>query len=342
MSQYSPAKSPSKSSAGVVWFSQALRNFITPYGLAKAAPQPTEMIARLKPFTSEWLVRPNIAISEYAETISANLPFLRENAEDILKSEYIEMLENHFAPMMSSLDALNKKTPSTPTVTEAKDIVKSLVTDNNVDSAMEDLFKVSAALFAISANYIMATSVLRHPKQFAQAIDGTKGKESAEFKRTGSASAMKDYLLHSYEEGDGASTSGILTRKAPKSVAKAFLDSDCSSSSSSSDDESDSDESPTSRRKLKSKKNQKPRKSHEKATPTSPPAKTLEKKRGKASQAPSPQLERPAEKQGKKKKAKLQEERASSPPEKKIKKKRAKAHVVDEPTEKSKKRSKKE
>ena len=225
MSQYS------KSSAGVVWFSQALRNFITPYGLAKAAPQPTEMIARLKPFTSEWLVRPNIAISEYAETISANLPFLRENAEDTLKSEYIEMLENHFAPMTNSLDALNKKTPSTPTTTDAKDIVKSLVTENNLDSAMEDLFKVSATVFAISGNYIMATRVLCHPKQFAHAIDGTKGKVSEEFKRTGSASAMKDYLLHSYKEGDGASTSGILSRKAPESVAKAFLDSDCFSSS---------------------------------------------------------------------------------------------------------------
>ena len=287
-------------------------DFITPYGLAKAAPQPTEMIARLKPFTSEWLVRPNIAISEYAETISANLPFLRENAEDALKSENIEMLENHFAPMMNSIDALNKKTPSTPTATDAKDIVKSLVTDSNLDSAMEDLFKVSAALFAISGNYIMATTVLRHPKQFAQAIDGTKGKESAEFKITGRSSAMKDYLLHCYKEGDCASTSGILSRKAPESVAKAFLDSDCSSSS---DDESDSDDSPTPRRKSKSKKNKKPKKSRE-ATPTSPPATTIEKKRGKAPQATSPQLERPAEKEGKEKKAKLQQERASSPPEK--------------------------
>jgi hypothetical protein len=103
----------------------------------------------------------------------------------------------------------------------------------------------------------MATTVLRHPKQFAQAIDGTKGKESAEFKRTGSASAMKDYLLHSYKEGDGASTSGILSRKAPESVAKAFLDSDCFSSS---DDESDSDDSPTPRRKSKPKKNQETKK----------------------------------------------------------------------------------
>jgi hypothetical protein len=111
---------------------------------------------------------------------------------------------------------------------------------------MEDLFKVSAALFAISGNYIMATTVLRHPKQFAQGIDGTKGKESAEFKRTGSSSAMKYYFIHCYKEGDGASTSGILSRKAPESVAKAFLDSDCSSSS---DDESDSDDSPTLRRK---------------------------------------------------------------------------------------------
>jgi hypothetical protein len=62
---------------------------------------------------------------------------LRENAEDALKSENIEMLENHFAPTMNSIDALNKKTPSTPTATDTKDIVKSLVIDNNLDSAIE-------------------------------------------------------------------------------------------------------------------------------------------------------------------------------------------------------------
>ena len=109
MSQPSPAKSPTKPQ-GVKWWQPCVRSFVTPYGEAKEAPEPSKILNRLQPFTCEWLTRPDVALSEYADTITWNIPLLEEKGNKMLHSSCVANLKEHFQPVIRNLDALNKKT----------------------------------------------------------------------------------------------------------------------------------------------------------------------------------------------------------------------------------------
>ncbi len=88
MSRKTTVNSPSKD-IGVKWWQQALRSFITPYGKATEAPDPSQVFKRLQPFTCEWLTRPEYALSEFADTITNNLPVLENNADDVLRDSFV-------------------------------------------------------------------------------------------------------------------------------------------------------------------------------------------------------------------------------------------------------------
>ena len=161
------------------WWQQALRSFITPYGAAKEAPEPSTIHKRLQPFTSEWLIRPNVALSEYADTVLSNIPILESRGAKMVHSSVVSKLKEHYSPIWQNLEALNNKTAqSAASTTDAKEVLKTLMNDDDMDMLMDQLFQVSGAMFALSTNYLIASSLTRHPKQFAAIVD-PKSKEGS-------------------------------------------------------------------------------------------------------------------------------------------------------------------
>jgi hypothetical protein len=69
-----------------------------------------------------------------------------------------------------------------------------LLENDQLDVIVEKMFHVSGAMFAISANYLISSSVLRHPKEFSKIIEA-KTKQAQMFKNTGTAKHMKNYIL---------------------------------------------------------------------------------------------------------------------------------------------------
>jgi hypothetical protein len=110
MSQPSSAKSPTKPQ-GEKWWKQCVRSFVTPYREAKEAPEPSKILNRLQPFTCEWLTRPDVALTEYADTITSNIQLLEEKGNKMLHSSCVANLKEHFQPVIQNLDAPNKKNP---------------------------------------------------------------------------------------------------------------------------------------------------------------------------------------------------------------------------------------
>ena len=218
-----------KKDVGVSWWQQAVRSFVTPYGKVKEMPQPGNIFKRLQPFTCEWLTRPKCTLSELSETITNNLPFFEKNSEAYLDPSLVSKLQEHFAPLLPSMNALdNKKSRKA----NAKKVFKSLVTDTEMDSAMDHIFLLSSSLFAVSANYLISTALVHHPKQFSAVVE-TKRKSAAIFKEKSSVTAMKSYILSTYEDEDDMASSSM-SKAASKSVTKAFEE------SSSDDDEQSS------------------------------------------------------------------------------------------------------
>ena len=72
---------PKKKKDSVAYFNHFRKDFIRPYGLVHHAQifDAVTLSQRLNNFNCEFFIRPQIAISEFAETLSANLKYIEEN-----------------------------------------------------------------------------------------------------------------------------------------------------------------------------------------------------------------------------------------------------------------------
>ena len=105
---------PRKSQTGVNYYQHFRKYFIRPYGLAHTEDgfKDSTIAKRLKAFTCEFLVRPNIDISEFSKTILENAKYIRENLE-IFDVEAIQRFLVKTDGIVESLQIINKKDTST-------------------------------------------------------------------------------------------------------------------------------------------------------------------------------------------------------------------------------------
>ena len=191
-------------------------------GESNEAPQPSKIFKRLQPFTCEWLTRPDVALSEYSDTITSNFPVLEEHGKKVLRKSFADKLKSHFEPIWE-MQALNKKnTNATPTATYVKEVLRSMLDDDELDAKMEQIFYLSGAMFAMSTNYLIATSLVRHHKEFGKLVSG-RNRAAASFRQLGSVQGMKNYILHRFKDDGTASQN--LSGKSEKSVTNSFAES---------------------------------------------------------------------------------------------------------------------
>jgi hypothetical protein len=95
-----------------------------------------------------------------------------------------------------------------------------MLDDDELDAKMERIFYLSGAMFAMSTNYLIATSLVRHHKEFGKLVSG-RNRAAASFRRLGSVQGMKNYILHRFKDDGTASQN--LSRKAEKSVTQTLL-----------------------------------------------------------------------------------------------------------------------
>ena len=137
-------------------------------------------------------------VSEYSNTITSNFPVLEEHGKKVLGKSFADKLKSHFEPISANMQALNKKnTNATPTTTDAKEVLHSMLDDDELDAKMEQIFHPLGAMFAMSTNYLIATCLVRHPKEFRKLVSG-QNHAAASFRWLGNVQGMKNYILHPY------------------------------------------------------------------------------------------------------------------------------------------------
>ena len=84
---------PKKKEDFITFFNQVRKDFIRPYGLPHDAMsfEESTLKRRLSNINCEFYLRPQIAMSEFAETVSANLKYMENNYE-ILDPESIKAI----------------------------------------------------------------------------------------------------------------------------------------------------------------------------------------------------------------------------------------------------------
>ena len=95
-------KSPDTPKA-VHYFQHFPSNFLRPYGLANSRRTEYTILRRVAPLNCEWLLRPRVAASEFADTVEQNLKYLAESDSSIVKNDAFQHIQTTLLPFISSL-----------------------------------------------------------------------------------------------------------------------------------------------------------------------------------------------------------------------------------------------
>lgn len=184
---------PSKS--GVKFLKQFPKNFLRPYGPVEEAPDEDRVFRRIQNDSCEWLARPKVALSEFAETISSNMKILKNSTSSILDKAGIREFEAAFSNVNQHLPRLNTRVDQETRKEDIKAFLK-FACDDDVDSIIDEAFQVGGALFLMSIQAILARTLVRNSERYATAFNPAESNANIEkFKCDKSLVALKQLLI---------------------------------------------------------------------------------------------------------------------------------------------------
>ena len=169
--------------------------------------------------------RPEIGMSEFAETIEKNLSFLTENDCHFLKkNKFISIsgkLQN-FTTLLRKLNTRNTDEHIAPP--HIKQFLKLLL-DDEMDDLFQQMFHFGGAMFLLGVHYCSIKALLSNPEFYAQNSLDTFSKELKQFKADGTIKGMKTMLTSACCKQSQASTSAGSSRSAKRNLVQ-LLESD--------------------------------------------------------------------------------------------------------------------
>ena len=187
-----PPSSP-KSPRGVSFFQQFVRQFIKTYGEADDVPSTETVFRLIQPFTCEWLVRPKVAASEFAETLIKNLQVIQNDESGILRKNASDTLQTWLAHLTQSVAPLRKDSDYEPTKSDVINMMKFMFDEKDeLDEAMDTMFKMGGAIYSTACQYIVLRSIIRNPDAYAALTQCENGADTS-FKSQKDIPAMRDY-----------------------------------------------------------------------------------------------------------------------------------------------------
>ena len=193
---YSNKKNPStpESPKGVGFFNHFPTNFLRLYSVADPRPDENTVFRRINPKCCEWLTRPKIAMSEFASTIIENLELLAKKKHVAVKRQKFLAVQETLAPFLASLQALNTKTEDQPTSSDVKQVLRTMLTDNEeTDEFFDGLVQTGGAMYLLGIHYGVVKTLLTNPSQYAERVVGTASDVST-FKSNPTIPGMQHFL----------------------------------------------------------------------------------------------------------------------------------------------------
>jgi hypothetical protein len=90
---------PTGSPKAVHYFQHFPSNFLRPYGPAHSQPAEATLMRRIVPLNCEWLLRPKVAASEFAQTIDENLDMLTKSESKFIKPRHFKSMQTTLSPL---------------------------------------------------------------------------------------------------------------------------------------------------------------------------------------------------------------------------------------------------
>ena len=168
------------------------------YGAALQDPKEESILSRLHDFNCEWLQRPNVAISEMAQTLRENIALIRQYSGTIFRPEFVEDFLGPLESLSASFSRLDNKDKSTAEPPSREDVVsvlRAIDQDENLNDAIIEGFNAAGPLLMMCVHLLVPQTLMRHPEEFAQKMRRTPATQP--FKENPSCHKMKDFILDS-------------------------------------------------------------------------------------------------------------------------------------------------
>ena len=190
--EMSTYKSPGK---GVQYFGHFPKNVLRPYGPADEAPSDDKIFSRITSFNCEWLLRLDVALSEFASTVKNDVEILKQS-NDVVRASEIDRVARTIEPFLSSLQLFDSKSDNSrkPTLRDLTTVAEGLLGENDsCDKFFKDAVLVGGTLFSLGIHYSIARELLNNPQKFPVLSRHVDGKDSS-FKKEPTLREMMQYL----------------------------------------------------------------------------------------------------------------------------------------------------
>lgn len=153
----------------------------------------------------EWLQRPNIALSEMAQTLRENFPLLVAQNPGVFDPDFIENILVHFQPLSRVLSRLdnNDKTTSEPATREdVVAVMKTITGKPDLEERVRGASGLNAAGAMVCVHLLVPPTLMRNPQEFAEKARRTPANQS--FKEDPTLRRTRDFILDSIKKEAGA------------------------------------------------------------------------------------------------------------------------------------------
>ena len=174
------------------------RSFLLNYGRAIQDISEEAILSRVHDFNCEWLQRPNIALSEMAQTLRENFPILAAQTPGVLDADFVDSILVHFRPLnaiLSRLDNKDKSTSEPPTREDVVAVMKTITGDANLEERLREGLNAAGALFMTCVHLLVPLTLMRNPEEYAEKARCIPANQK--FKEDPTPRRMRDFVLDS-------------------------------------------------------------------------------------------------------------------------------------------------
>lgn len=159
--------SPSKR---VSYFTHFPHYFIKPYGRQQRVNTNADILAKLNGKNCEWLLRPNVAISECAQTVQENMDIVQNST--IFSNEVKQSLDAKLAPLNETFNHLNSNDKTTTATPQDIFNVMSFAIDGdeNFDNDLAEMMHSASALYVAAVQMRAMRAIMTHTETYANKI----------------------------------------------------------------------------------------------------------------------------------------------------------------------------
>lgn len=179
----------------VSYFAHFPSKFLQPYGPADEAPSEETIFRRIASYSCEWLLRPRVALSQFASTMNSDLHILKQ-MDEIMNVDHLNRVTSTIEPFLQALQLFDTTAENfrTPNAEDFTTVTQQLLgTNETSEKLFRDAVLAGGALFSIGINYAVAKALMNNPQKFAELSNNVDEKDSS-FKNVPTQTEMMQYL----------------------------------------------------------------------------------------------------------------------------------------------------